>query len=255
MLNKESKPIPDFLRRKIRRGFDKTVLPQVANDLYQKVTKEKNKLSPPTSIVDLFRVLESKDPESYCIPYHLRPFISRLERAAHEDIKCVVHSAGQTGKTTTTVVGLIYLALTVNNFSSMYVTYSQTRSTHVLLNNFLPILNLLGINYYKRENVITIDNVHGKKNYIYFVSVDGPITGYTAQLLCIDDYIKSVDDLTFNAKNKVQEWYLTAVMNRKSTQFSVIVIATRHANDDLSGRLIKDHGFEYCRLAAICDDE
>lgn len=81
--------------------------------------------------------------------------------------------------------------------------------------------------------------------------VDGPITGFRADLMIIDDPVKNEDDVNSEQKrDNVWNWYWSAVNTRlkagkkatagrpASTGGAVILVMTRWHQDDLAGRLL-----------------
>ncbi len=73
--------------------------------------------------------------------------------------------------------------------------------------------------------------------------VDGPITGRGAKLAIIDDPIKNYEEaLSEVIQDKVWDWYCSTFLSRIYEDTAQIVIMTRWASDDLSGRLIEKDG-------------
>lgn len=89
------------------------------------------------------------------------------------------------------------------------------------------------------------------------VGLDGGASGFTADLLVIDDPIKNQAEADSPAyRERVWQWWRTVGSARLSTAASVVVILTRWHDDDLAGRLVKDQPdtWEVLNIPAVCDD-
>lgn len=86
--------------------------------------------------------------------------------------------------------------------------------------------------------------------------VEGPLTGYSLDLAIIDDPIKNNQDALSPAKkDSVWDWYTSVVRPRMASDSGTIVMATRWAQDDLSGRILeKQSGVASLSFPAIDDD-
>jgi predicted phage terminase large subunit-like protein len=89
--------------------------------------------------------------------------------------------------------------------------------------------------------------------------VGGSITGQGADLLIIDDPVKSADDADSEVKrDSTWQWYQDTAYPRLHDGAAVIVIGTRWHDDDLIGRLLAAHAdgadqWEVLHLPAITD--
>ncbi len=71
--------------------------------------------------------------------------------------------------------------------------------------------------------------------------IGGPITGRGADLLIVDDYIKNAEAaLSAPQKQSAWEWFKSTAWTRLEPNASVIVLATRWAQDDLIGRILEE---------------
>jgi predicted phage terminase large subunit-like protein len=95
----------------------------------------------------------------------------------------------------------------------------------------------------------------------YAVGAGGPITGRGADLLLIDDPIKSREDAnspTF--RRSLQSWYEHVAYTRLEPGGAIVLIQTRWHQDDLAGWLLREHASEGWKvismpaLAEIIDD-
>jgi len=73
----------------------------------------------------------------------------------------------------------------------------------------------------------------------YAAGVGGSITGRGADLLIIDDPHTEQDALSDSAMERAYEWYTAGPRQRLQPGGSILVVMTRWAEDDLTGRLIK----------------
>lgn len=89
--------------------------------------------------------------------------------------------------------------------------------------------------------------------------VGGPITGFGADLLIVDDPHKNREEAdSQRARDAVWEWFTSVAYTRLEPGGRVLVIQTRWHEDDLAGRLLRDGGEELGRwkllhLPAIAD--
>jgi predicted phage terminase large subunit-like protein len=74
----------------------------------------------------------------------------------------------------------------------------------------------------------------------YFAAgVGGSITGRGADLLIIDDPHTEQDAMSDSAMERAYDWYVSGPRQRLQPGGSIVVVMTRWAEDDLTGRLIK----------------
>lgn len=90
--------------------------------------------------------------------------------------------------------------------------------------------------------------------------VGGAITGRGAHVLIIDDPLKNAEDASSTlVKDSIWEWYTSTAYTRLAPGGGVLIIQTRWAEDDLSGRLeaLSENGegdkFEIIRYPAIAE--
>ena len=73
----------------------------------------------------------------------------------------------------------------------------------------------------------------------YAAGVGGSITGRGADLLIIDDPHTEQDSLSDSAMERTYDWYLSGPRQRLQPKGSIVLVMTRWAQDDLTGRLLK----------------
>jgi len=91
----------------------------------------------------------------------------------------------------------------------------------------------------------------------YAVGAGGPLTGRGADLLLIDDPIKSAEDArSATFRRSLQDWYESVAYTRLEPGGAVVIIATRWHEADLVGWLLKEHpseGWKVICLPAIAE--
>lgn len=82
--------------------------------------------------------------------------------------------------------------------------------------------------------------IQGHKGSYIAQGVGGPLTGKKVDLGIIDDPIKNAKEaLSETTKRGVWNWYVSTFMTRLSKNSGQIIMATRWAEDDLSGMVLK----------------
>jgi predicted phage terminase large subunit-like protein len=96
----------------------------------------------------------------------------------------------------------------------------------------------------------------------YFAAgVGGSITGRGADLLIIDDPHTEQDSMSDSAMERTFEWYLSGPRQRLQPGGSIVLVMTRWAEDDLTGRLIRSENepkadkWEKISFPALLGDE
>jgi hypothetical protein len=75
----------------------------------------------------------------------------------------------------------------------------------------------------------------------YFAAgVGGSITGRGADLLIIDDPHTEQDSMSDTAMERTYEWYSSGPRQRLQPGGSILIVMTRWAQDDLTGRLLQN---------------
>lgn len=100
------------------------------------------------------------------------------------------------------------------------------------------------------------DAWHTTQGGIYVASgVGGAITGKGAHVALVDDPIKNSEE-AYSARHreKIWLWYTSTLLTRLMPGGAIVVIATRWHEDDLTGRLLTEGGWEHLHLRAIETD-
>ncbi|MDD2878022.1 MAG: phage terminase large subunit [Acidiphilium sp.] len=90
----------------------------------------------------------------------------------------------------------------------------------------------------------------------YFATgVRGPITGRRADLILIDDPVKSWAEADSRAaRDALYDWYRAELLSRLKPDGRVVLIMTRWHEDDLAGRLLRqDEQWKVLRLPALAE--
>lgn len=106
-----------------------------------------------------------------------------------------------------------------------------------------------------KRNSETFEIVGRKGSYVG-QGVGGPLTGKKLDIGIIDDPIKNAKEaLSLTTKNSIWNWYASTFTTRLSKNSGQIIMATRWATDDLSGRVIDSKpSAKVLQFAAINDD-
>jgi predicted phage terminase large subunit-like protein len=192
-------------------------------------------------------------------PRHLAPILDAIRRIARGEVLRIVFSAPrQHGKSTAIHHACAWLHLLAPWLSIQYATYEQTFSEHNA-RNIRRIELSSGVRISGEHNTIkgwTINHeLPGRAPGKFLAtSIDGRANGYGANLLVIDDPFKNTEDaFAARTRDAVHDTFRYVFLPCLAPGASVIVVASRWHDDDLSGRLVRD-GWLHIRLPAICDD-
>jgi hypothetical protein len=88
------------------------------------------------------------------------------------------------------------------------------------------------------------------------VSVGGPVTGFGARVLIVDDLMKAADAQSETERQRVKEFFDQTLYSRMDEKADGIIIAIQQRlhEDDFAGHLI-DKGFEHLSLPAIAEED
>lgn len=142
--------------------------------------------------------------------------------------------------------------LTSRGTNFVYVTYSQTRADSVA-RDFRLLAEHVGLAPQGRL-AEWVSGATGSR--VMFTSIGGALTGYPLDgVIVIDDPIKDPAEARSKAvRDNVWSWLFGAVLTRRHPGSSMVAMATRWHEDDPSGRLVREWGFPYINLQAICED-
>jgi hypothetical protein len=88
------------------------------------------------------------------------------------------------------------------------------------------------------------------------VSVGGPVTGFGARVLIVDDLMKAADAQSETERRRVKEFFDQTLYSRMDdkTEGIIIAIQQRLHEDDFAGHLI-DKDFEHLTLPANAEED
>lgn len=126
---------------------------------------------------------------------------------------------------------------------------------HIFPDSSLNPKRVVTVETMAKRNSDTFEIVGRKGSYIA-AGVGGPLTGKKLDLGIIDDPIKNSEEaLSKTIKDKVWQWYGSTFLTRLSKNSGQIIMATRWATDDLTGRVIeKNPKAKWLAFKAISDE-
>jgi predicted phage terminase large subunit-like protein len=215
-------------------------------------TKRKADLGPLAAKLKELSLLEFVPEVSphMCEPTHLAPIAAVFQRALGSNQRIVVSAPRQHGKSEIIKHALPYLHIQDPTARLFYATYSSSY-TEIQSRDIRRIYNSCGIPLRQDYNTLSGWGLSAGGDFTAS-SVEGRANGLGADVLVIDDYFRSGEE-AYSAKKRdeVARWYLQVVVPMLAPGASAIIVASRWDADDLSGRLIKDHGYDEIRLEAI----
>ena len=91
---------------------------------------------------------------------------------------------------------------------------------------------------------------------MFAVGAGGAIAGYRADLIIIDDPVRSREEaFSESARDKLYEWFVTDLLPRLRPGGTICLISTRWHEDDLFGRLAASGGYEIVSLSAVAEED
>ncbi len=97
--------------------------------------------------------------------------------------------------------------------------------------------------------------IAGHAGGLFAVGVGGSMTGRGADLLILDDVVKSdVEALSETTQRRHWAWWRSTAMTRLEPGAAIVGIGTRWSVDDLLGKLADTGAFDVVRLPALAED-
>jgi len=187
----------------------------------------------------------------YGKPWIAYPWIQYVEQRVIEAVNdrdherfIIVNAPPQTGKSS--YIGELlpfWLSGMFPDDNQMYISYSdefsETRSKQVRALQAAWGKELFGTSIDPDFNKVAEWRIKGHRGGMLAVGIGGLITGKPGDIIIIDDLIKNEEEARSEAAKRkhLGEWDST-IFTRLQPGGTVIVIATRWAEDDLSGALI-----------------
>lgn len=186
-------------------------------------------------------------------PDHWRVIGDVLERAIRGDLRVVFSAPVQHGKSVLGCHAVPWWHVQDETLSIFYVTYAQ-QFTEIQSRTIRRLTEAVGCRF--RDDHKRLDGWSFEAGgRAVMTSIEGPGTGLPGNIFVVDDPFKGPSE-AYSAQRRqhVYDWYRYVLTARRAPKASHIIIASRWDEDDLSGRLIRDHGYTEIRLPAICDD-
>lgn len=101
-------------------------------------------------------------------------------------------------------------------------------------------------------------DIAGHEGGLDAMGVGGAVTGKGAQIIIVDDPVKSREEAESEAfREKVWDWYRDDLYTRREPNAAIIVVMTRWHQDDLVGRLLKSETdkWQMLRLPALAESD
>lgn len=206
----------------------------------------------PKSVRDIYRWLAPQ----YEVPEHLAPYLDALDRAViHGNVQLAIHAHPQSGKTQAAIFALIFACLRQKIApqkippSHAYSSYNDDRARDVK-KDFVRWAQLAGLN--PRSSSLTVRLDGGSR-----IKFSRNITGWPVRrgsLHIVDDPVKDLEQVVSGKMAaELRGDFQNVYLGRAHPGASLIVIMHRWAVDDIIGWLVRDFGWRYIRLSAICD--
>lgn len=198
---------------------------------------------------------------NYVRPEPLEPLVRMIERTATERVFGVGATPPQHGKSICIATSLGWLCRKTPGKQHAYATYSQARARSVSVKTE-RIFDRLGI---RREGTLDQWYMPDFDTTIFWTSIGGKLTGEgISGTLFVDDPFKDRQEACSPAYQlRAMDWYDDVADTRLNPGSSMLVIATRWDQLDMSGQLLKREGnplgkgdpWEECNLKAICEGD
>jgi predicted phage terminase large subunit-like protein len=182
-------------------------------------------------------------------PHHLAPIVDAIEASYHEQVRVVISAPPQHGKSQLLKTALVKRLLRGDARNSAYCTYNIDRAEEVSL-EARYMADEAGISWEGNLRKWGIP----KGPSVIWTGIGGGLTGHKVNdLLVIDDPIKDrVEASSKTYRDRAWNWLMSVAFTRLHPGTSVLMVATRWHEDDISGRLIRQ-GWPAINMPAIND--
>lgn len=189
------------------------------------------------------------------VPWHLRPIADLFIRAEYGPVRACVSVPPRHGKTELLIHAVPWWLSRHPEDTLAYISYSG---------DFANAKAKRALDLAQRGNLPIRKDIKRASQWrtiadggMLATGIGGPLTGHGANILIIDDPIKNREEAESpTVRQKTWDWFTSTALTRVEPGGSVIVVHTRWHDDDLIGRLQRDHSddWEYVNLPAI-DEE
>jgi predicted phage terminase large subunit-like protein len=115
---------------------------------------------------------------------------------------------------------------------------------------------LFGVELAADSSAVNRFQIDGHTGGLYAVGVGGSMTGRGADLMILDDVVKSdVEALSETTQRRHWNWWRSVVLTRLHPDAAIVAVGTRWSVDDLLGRLADSGSFDVVRLPALAEDD
>ena len=197
----------------------------------------------------------SRVTKQWVTPWHLMPIANLFVQAEYRPVRACVSVPPRHGKTELLIHGIGWWLNRHPGHQVAYISYSaefahdkSRRALELARHARVPVRPGIA----KAHNWKTVQG-----GGCLAAGIGGPLTGYGANILIIDDPIKNREEAESpTVRQKAWEWFTSTALTRVEPGGSVIVVHTRWHDDDLIGRLQRDHAanWEVVNLPAVMDD-
>lgn len=211
--------------------------------------------------------IERTNPKQGRVPWHLQQLIALFERAMRERVFAIVSMPPRHAKSTTVRRALAYATLRYANRLNGFVTYASSYArTHSRAVRKLVIQQggALDAGAANVDDWRTAESTADEAGGLSVTGRSGQLTGkgFTGLLVC-DDLIKNRKEAESGLlRDQLYESFNDDIFTRSEPPFgSIVVVATRWNEDDLSGRLERERDedgravWEVLNLPALRDPE
>ena len=110
-----------------------------------------------------------------------------------------------------------------------------------------------GITIKRGDGAMNLWSLEGGYNNYLATSPTGTATGFGADIIIIDDLIKSAEEAhNETTKEKHWSWFTDTMLSRLEEGGKIIIIMTRWASDDLAGRALEHYLEQGVKVRHIC---
>lgn len=114
-----------------------------------------------------------------------------------------------------------------------------------------------GLELSKDSQSVTHWQFAGHRGYVHAVGSGGPVTGFGADIIILDDPIKDAEQADSVVEQaKLWEWFRMVALTRLAPDGRIVVIHTRWSEVDLIGRLLEDQPqlWHVLNIPAVTDE-
>lgn len=172
-----------------------------------------------------------------------------------EDEVLIINEPPRHGKSRTAGLFVEWALGRNSNEKIMTGSYNETLSTMFSKNvrnsiqeekadKYKPVFSDVfpGVKIKRGDGAMNLWSLEGGYNNYLATSPTGTATGFGASLLIIDDLIKNAEEAyNENVKEKHWDWFTNTMLSRLEEGGKIIIIMTRWASDDLSGRALEHY--------------